>query len=202
MSTSMANRILRAAAPLILCGSCALTGGCKSLGLSQPETVTSEQVLGKLDATEKATPPPAPEIVALPAPQPAPQPMLAPPAPAPAPRPAFTTAPAGFAEEAETSVPATVARAPAPRHQGSSSRSSGHVAATAQGGGKTHVVQVDEDLRGEQGEDQARRPHRGRHEDRDSLAPHPFPGFLRRTGGPSDRAARAHLRRSPPPPRF
>jgi nucleoid-associated protein YgaU len=146
MSTSMANRILRAAAPLILCGSCALTGGCKSLGLSQPETVTSEQVLGKLDATEKATPPPAPEIVALPAPQPAPQPMLAPPAPAPAPRPAFTTAPAGFAEEAETSVPATVARAPAPRHQGSSSRSSGHVAATAQGGGKTHVVQRGETL--------------------------------------------------------
>lgn len=115
-----------------LLGALALLAGCQTLGLTSPKTVTGEEVLGRLEATERPAVPPAPEIVSLP-PAPPPLPPAPPPAlaPAPAPRPVAARAAEEVSFDEEATVPASV-----------KSEESGRPAriAAAAAGGKTHKV--------------------------------------------------------------
>jgi nucleoid-associated protein YgaU len=127
-----------------MCAALAFAGGCKSLGLNPPETVTSEKVLPNLEAQPKNGQQ-SPEIVQLPAP---PQPSYAPaPPPAPAMQPAVASRPAEDSTfEDDTTVRAGMKHSPKSRTGHSSSGRSVAAADQPAGGGKTHVVQRGETL--------------------------------------------------------
>jgi nucleoid-associated protein YgaU len=119
-----------------LFGALALLGGCKAVGLSAPQAVTSEEVLGKLEATP-AHGPAAPEVVALP---PAPAPVTAPYPPQPAVLPASRPVSEGALDE-DRAVPATLGASK------SHPREKTKEAPPAQAaGGRTHKVQRGETL--------------------------------------------------------